>query len=83
MKVLEAALEAMRAGTSAALCTVIGIQGSAPRSSSARMLVYGNGDLVGTVGGGEWERRLIEAALEALEEGRPRRVQFHLTRDTQ
>ena len=81
MKVLKAALDAMKGGSPAVLCTVIGIQGSAPRSTSARMLVYDTGDIVGTVGGGEWERRLIEAALEALEEGKPRRVQLHLTRD--
>ncbi|MEE2751663.1 MAG: XdhC family protein, partial [Myxococcota bacterium] len=55
MKVLRAALKAIREGTPAALCTVIGVDGSAPRSASARMLVYEDATLVGTVGGGTLE----------------------------
>ena len=51
MKVLEAALEAMRSGTPAVLCTVVGTNGSAPREGAARMLVYGDERFVGTVGG--------------------------------
>ena len=63
------------------MVTVIGIQGSAPRASGARMLVYASGDIVGTVGGGTFEYRLIEQAIQAIEAGQPRRYQVHLTRD--
>ena len=81
MKVLRAAADAMAAGRAAALCTVTGVDGSAPRKAGARMLVYADGSIVGTVGGGEWERRVIEAALDALERHTPVRVSAHLTRD--
>ena len=81
MKVLQAAVAAMEAGQPVALCTVVGVNGSAPRHSGARMLVDAQGDIVGTVGGGEWERRVILAALEALDDGQVRRLQAHLTRD--
>jgi xanthine dehydrogenase accessory factor len=81
VKVLQAAITAMKAGRPVALCTVVGVDGSAPRHSGARMLVDDEGDIVGTIGGGEWERRVIEAALVALNEGTARRLQAHLTRD--
>ncbi|MDG1482055.1 MAG: xanthine dehydrogenase accessory protein XdhC [Myxococcota bacterium] len=71
----------MRTGRSAAMITVIGIAGSAPRTSGARMLVYDDGEIVGTVGGGTFEYRLIEQALAAIKSGMPRRYAVHLTRD--
>ena len=81
MKVLTAALAAMKSGDATALCTVVGVEGSAPRSRSARMLVRSNGGIVGTIGGGELEHRTIELALEAIRVGRPQRLSVHLTRD--
>lgn len=65
----------------AALVTVVGVDGSAPRAAGARMLVYEDGDLVGTVGGGAFEHRLRAEAADAITEGRPRRVRVHLTRE--
>lgn len=79
--VLAAAVAAMDAGRETALCTVVGVNGSTPRSDAARMLVYPDGELVGTVGGGEWEHRVVAAALEALRTRRPTRLAVHLTRD--
>lgn len=71
----------MTHGRAAALVTVVGVEGSAPRASGARMLVYADGTIVGTVGGGTWEHRLIEVAVRAIPAGRPVRFQAHLTRD--
>jgi len=45
------------------------------------MLVYEDGQIVGTVGGGEVEYRVIVAALEAIKNGRAQRFTAHLTRD--
>lgn len=81
MKVLAAAAEAMRQGQPCALVTVIGVDGSAPRASGARMLVGADGSLVGTVGGGTFEYRLVDEALAAIAARAPRRVSVHLTRD--
>ena len=63
------------------MVTVVGVMGSAPRASGARMLVYEDGAIVGTVGGGAWEHRLAQEAALAIAEARPRRVAVHLTRD--
>ena len=66
MNVFAAAARACRDGQSAALATVIGTTGSTPRQAGARMLVYGDGKCLGTIGGGGVERRVIEIALQAI-----------------
>jgi len=52
----------------AALCTVIRTEGSAPRKEGAKMLVYPDGRMVGTVGGGEMEARVIARAQQVLQQ---------------
>jgi xanthine dehydrogenase accessory factor len=61
---------------SAALCTVVKSEGSTPRHMGSKMLVHANGKFVGTVGGGELESRVIKAALESLEDGKPRTLSY-------
>jgi len=81
MNVFAAAGHAWRTGRPAAFATVIGVGGSTPRSHGARMLVYEDGSIVGTIGGGEVEHRVIASAINAIETGRTERFQVHLTRD--
>jgi xanthine dehydrogenase accessory factor len=81
MFVLQAATEAMAAGRPAALVTVTHVNGSAPRHGGARMVVHGDGSIVGSIGGGAWEHRVIAEALAALATGAPRSIRAHLTRD--
>ena len=81
MNVFAAAAEAWRTGQKAAFATVIGARGSTPRVGGARMLVRADGSIVGTIGGGVLEHRAIEACLQAIETGRPERIEVHLTRD--
>lgn len=57
------------AGNPAALCTVIRTEGSVPRKVGAKMLVYPDGRIVGTVGGGEMEARVIIRAQQVMEQG--------------
>jgi len=54
---------------SAALCTVVKSEGSTPRHVGSKMLVYPDRKFTGTVGGGELENRVIQAALESLQDG--------------
>ncbi|HNB53564.1 MAG TPA: XdhC family protein, partial [Anaerolineales bacterium] len=58
------------------LCTVIASQGSTPRHAGSKMLVYPDGRIEGTIGGGELESRVVQAAREALVEGKPRTLEF-------
>jgi len=54
---------------SAALCIVVKSEGSTPRHVGSKMLVYPDGRFIGTVGGGELESRVINAAVESLTNG--------------
>lgn len=81
IEVWSALVAAYEAGEPAALATVVGVEGSAPRQGGARMVVYADGRTVGTIGGGTLEFRVIAQALESLRDGAPRRFAVHLTRD--
>jgi xanthine dehydrogenase accessory factor len=65
-------------GESAALCTIIRARGSVPRHVGSKMLVYADGRIEGTVGGGQAESRVIAEALAALADGQPRTVHYSL-----
>jgi len=81
MNVWEATAQAWRLGETAALVTVIAQGGSSPRHAGARMLVRKDGSIVGTIGGGTLEFQVLQQALEAMCDRRPRRWNVHLTRD--
>jgi len=71
--------EAMSQGRAAALVTVISAAGSTPRECGAGMIVYEDGSIAGTVGGGVLEKLAIDAAKKALQEGTSRKAVFNLT----
>ncbi|MCU0496114.1 MAG: XdhC family protein [Anaerolineae bacterium] len=55
-----------------ALATVIRTQGSMPRHAGSKMLIHGDGSIVGTIGGGAMESLVIQEALAALKDGQTR-----------
>src|SRR5512136_11584 len=61
-----------------ALCTIIRTRGSTPRHATSKMLVYPDGHILGTVGGGGLEQRVIAASLEALRDGQPCLLEFNM-----
>ncbi len=61
-----------------AFCIVIDSQGSTPRHTGSKMLVYENGSIAGTIGGGELENRVRQAAHEALQDGKIRRLAYNM-----
>lgn len=70
--------ELERAGGQAALCTIVRARGSVPRHVGSKMVVYPDGLIEGTVGGGNTEGRVIEAALNVLQTGVAQVVQYTL-----
>lgn len=50
----------------AALCIVTSVKGSTPRKQGAKMIVYENSQIFGTIGGGELEKKVIENALDVI-----------------
>ena len=79
MSVFRALAELEDTNHAGALCTLIRSQGSTPRHTGSKMLVYPDGSIVGTVGGGEMENRVIAEARKAILDGRPRLLEYQMT----
>lgn len=69
--VLEELLNAKRTGRPCAVATVAATKGSVPRHPGAKMIVYEDGFISGTVGGGKFESLVIAEALECLAKKEP------------
>ena len=79
--VLEAALRAEESGAPAALVTVIATEGSTPQKAGAKMLVYPDGRIVGTIGGGCVEAEMTWRARQSIEARKPQVASYDLTPD--
>lgn len=77
----EIALDWHRAGTGAVLATVVETWGSAPRRVGAQLAISGKGDIAGSVSGGCVEGAVVVEALEALEQGEARELEFGVSDD--
>jgi len=75
-EILAAALEELRKGRKAAICVIVSKEGSGPRDPGTKMLVREDGSVVGTLGGGPFERDVIQKALEAIKNEKPRTVKY-------
>lgn len=76
--VLEFCMRELSRGYRVALVTLIDKQGSGPRSPGAMMAVSSTGTKVGTIGGGAFERLVVEEAVKAIKEGKPKKIRFSL-----
>ncbi|MES0861218.1 XdhC family protein [Ruegeria sp. SCPT10] len=72
----ETALDWYRSGRGAALATVVETWGSAPRRVGAQLVIGGDGRIEGSVSGGCVEGAVIVEALEAIDEGEARLLEF-------
>ena len=78
MTLFQAIVEIEKNNESGALCTIIRSEGSTPRHVTSKMLVYPDGHIIGTVGGGEVENRVIKEALIAIEDRSPRLLSYNM-----
>ena len=62
----------------AALATIVDTKGSTPGKLSQKMVVLGDGQIVGTIGGGCVEADVIRNALSVLDTGLARKMKFTL-----
>lgn len=81
LELYEEMVRLTRQGEPFALATVVAHGGSSPRKPGAKMLVRGDGSILGSVGGGRVEQETIEAALAALAEDRVYSLEFALTEE--
>lgn len=77
-RIYQEILNARREGRPAALATVVRAQGSVPRHAASKMLVFSDGQILGTVGGGELESQTIEASKQVIRSGQARVESYSL-----
>jgi xanthine dehydrogenase accessory factor len=63
----------------AVLATIAGIKGSAPREVGAKMVIWGNGEIFSTIGGGAGEAKVIQVAQQVLISGQKQWVEIDLS----
>jgi xanthine dehydrogenase accessory factor len=80
-EVFAALGEALSRGEEAALVTIVSSNGSTPQRVGAKMLVFGDGRIVGTVGGGCYEHDAIGRARQVLASRKAVTVKYDLNDD--
>jgi xanthine dehydrogenase accessory factor len=79
--VFAAVADALERGEPAALVTIVATHGSTPQRVGAKMLVYADGRIVGTIGGGCYENDAFWKAREAITNRRPQLLHYELADD--
>ena len=76
---MDAVKEGLDACGQVVLCTVTDVQGSTPGKKGFRMVVFADGQIRGTVGGGKIEYLAAEKAKEMLRSGCSGNEEYSLT----
>ncbi len=71
LDILRKAVKAACGNVPAAMATIVRTKGSTPRKAGARMLVYGDGHICGTIGGGSGEFEIRMQALNVINDRVP------------
>ena len=71
-----------RAGRGVALATVVETWGSAPRPVGSHLVIDQEGNFLGSVSGGCVEGAVITEAVDVIEDGRPRMLEFGVADET-
>lgn len=69
-------------GQALSIALIVDSKGSSPRKAGTRMIVFPDGSIEGTIGGGILEKRVIEDACNALTTGESRLIHYDLKEDT-
>jgi xanthine dehydrogenase accessory factor len=80
-EVFTAVTDALERGEAAALVTIVSTTGSTPQRVGAKMLVFGDGRIVGTIGGGCYENDAFWKAKDAIASRKPQLVHYELDDD--
>ncbi|MBE9524992.1 MAG: XdhC family protein [Chloroflexi bacterium] len=78
MTIFNELVEIEEKSLTAAMCIIVRNQGSTPRRVGSKMIVYPDGRIVGTIGGGEMESRVRSEAITAMQDGRARFLEYNM-----
>lgn len=79
--VLEQAEAWSRGGLGVAVATVTSTWGSALRPAGSQLAVNEKGEFAGSVSGGCIEAAVVQEALEAIRDGKPRRLEYGVSNE--
>jgi xanthine/CO dehydrogenase XdhC/CoxF family maturation factor len=79
---LQTAESWKHAGRNVAIATVIETWGSAPRPAGSHLVIDGEGNFEGSVSGGCVEGAVITEALDVIESGAPKMLEFGVADET-
>ncbi|CAN7324744.1 XdhC family protein [Neorhizobium tomejilense] len=71
-----------QAGRNVAIATVIETWGSAPRPTGSHLVIDGEGNFEGSVSGGCVEGAVITEAIDVIESGAPKMLEFGVADET-
>jgi xanthine/CO dehydrogenase XdhC/CoxF family maturation factor len=80
--ILKAAEDWRKDGRNVALATVVETWGSAPRPVGSNLVIDQDGNFLGSVSGGCVEGAVVTEALDVIESGKPRMLEFGVADDT-
>jgi hypothetical protein len=80
--ILKAAEDWRREGRDVALATVVETWGSAPRPVGSNLVIDKDGNFLGSVSGGCVEGAVVTEAIDVIESGKPRMLEFGVADDT-
>ena len=80
--ILKAAADWRKNGHAVALDTVVETWGSAPRPVGSNLVIDEEGNFLGSVSGGCVEGAVVTEALDVIESGKPRMLEFGVADET-
>ena len=80
--ILQAAEEWRKAGRGVALATVVETWGSAPRPVGSNLVIDEEGNFLGSVSGGCVEGAVVTEAMDVIENGKPKTLEFGVADET-
>jgi xanthine dehydrogenase accessory factor len=80
--ILKAAEDWRKAGRGVALATVVETWGSAPRPVGSNLIIDDQGNFLGSVSGGCVEGAVVTEALDVIEKGEPKTLEFGVADET-
>jgi xanthine dehydrogenase accessory factor len=72
-----------RKGEPGVLCTIISSKGATPRHTTTKMIVFPEGRITGTIGGGELEIQVIQEAKQVMKDQKTRLVHYDYNNPSQ
>jgi xanthine/CO dehydrogenase XdhC/CoxF family maturation factor len=80
--ILKAAEDWRKSGREVALATVVETWGSAPRPVGSNLVIDSEGNFLGSVSGGCVEGAVVTEALDVIESGKPKMLEFGVADET-